>query len=214
MEQTMNFLTVIFGATVLFLSLTGRIESFVKILAFQGFLLFLMVAAELEDIRALDSVVLIIETLAVKTVLIPLFLMRLVRRNEIYREFEPTISLFNSLLIATLLTAFGLFAAWWSLGAAPGIKPLHFGISVSTLLVGLFIIMSRKKIITHVLGYVAIENGIFLLSLSVASTMPVVVELGMLLDLFLVVYLFGMFVARIRSTYDEIDIGTLTDLRD
>jgi hydrogenase-4 component E len=214
MTETINFLIVLFGVTVLLISLVSRIESFIKILSFQGFLLFLIVAAGLGEIRPLDFGVLFVETVAVKTVLIPLFLLRIVRHNEIYREVEPGISHFNSLLVATFLTAFGLFMAWWSLGAAQGIKPLHFGISVSTLLVGLFVIISRKKIITHVLGYVVIENGIFLLSLSVAATLPRVVEFGILLDLFLVVYIFGIFVNRIRSTYDEIDIGTLTDLRD
>lgn len=212
--EAINFLIVLFGVTVLLISLVSRIESFIKILAFQGFLLFLIVAAGLGEIHPLDFSVLFVETVAVKTVLIPLFLIRIIRRNEIYREVEPNISHFNSLLVATVLTAFGLFLAWWSLGAAQGIKSLHFGISISTLLVGLYIIVSRKKIITHVLGYVVIENGIFLLSLSVAGTMPRIVELGLLLDLFLVVYLFGIFVSRIRSTYDEIDIGTLTDLKD
>lgn len=214
MISVMNFLTVLFGITVLSLSLTSRIESFIKILAFQGILLFLMIAAGLNGIRLPDFSLLFFETVIVKTILIPLFLMRIIRRNEIYREFEPTMSLFNSLLVATALTAFGLLAAYWSIGTAEGIRPLHFGVSVSTLLVGLFIIVSRKKIITHVLGYIAIENGIFLLSLSVASTMPVVVELGMLLDLFLVVYLFGMFLNRIHSTYAEVDITALTDLHD
>ena len=214
MVLTLELLIILFGITILYVSVTSRIEAFIKILSFQGFLLFLIIAIDYKEINTIDFIIFFIETIIIKMILIPLFLMRVMHRNEIYREIEPYISNFYSLLIATLIFSFGFFVAYWSIQFSQSIKPLHFGISISTILIGLFIFMTRKKVITHVLSYVTIENGIFLLSLSIASKMPKIVELGILLDLFLVIFLLGLFINRIKTTYDEIDIDILSDLKD
>jgi len=203
-----------FGVTTLFISVSSRIEAFIKMLALQGILLFAIIAVDFQKIDLFDFSLLTIETVAVKTILIPIFLIRIMRKNEIFRVVEPYISNFYSLLISTLIFAFGFLIAYLSMDFAKGIKPLHFGTSISAILVGLFIFMTRKKIFTHVLGYVVIENGIFLLSLSIAEKMPLIVDLGILLDLFMLIFILGMFVNKIQTAYDETDIDKLTSLKD
>lgn len=173
-----------------------------------------MVVLEMDVNNILNFLFLSLETLGFKTLFMPIFLTKTVRKNEIYREVGPYRPHFFSLVLATLIFAFGFFVAYWSLTVSKDIKPLFFGISISTMITGLFIIISRKKVITHVIGYMTFENGIFLLSLSVAKEMPLIVNLGVLLDVFLGVFLFGMFITRIESIYEDGHIDLLSDLKD
>ncbi len=210
----MNFLIVAFGAAMLFAAGTSQIAAHIRILAFQGLVLFVMV---LLDIRSLDTasfMFLAIETFGFKTIIIPAFLRRTIRTNEIYRDAEPSISTLMSLIIATALFVLGFLMAFWANAAAEGIKPLYFGMSVSVMLISLFIILSRKMIITHIMGYMMMENGIFLLSLSVAQEMPLIVNMGVLLDVFAGIFLLAVLLNRIRGTYEDLHIDRLTDLKD
>lgn len=209
-----HFLIIFFGVTMLLVSTTSRIEAYIRALSAQGFFLFLIICMDYEKLSLATFSFLAAETLLFKAVLIPRFLMRIVRRNGMLREIEPYIPNFYSLVIASVFFAFGFYISYWSIGFAQGIKPLFFGISVSTMITSLFIIVSRKKIITHVMGYMMLENGIFLLSLSVAKEMPLIVNLGVLLDVFVGIFLLGLFVTRIQSSFDEIDVDALTSLKD
>ncbi|MBK9735812.1 MAG: hypothetical protein IPO92_12915 [Saprospiraceae bacterium] len=86
--------------------------------------------------------------------------------------------------------------------------------SLSTLFTGLYVIVTRRKIITHVLGYLIIENGVFILSLAVGNEMPLLVNLGILLDIFASVLLLGIFVNKIGDEMKDMDVGLLTSLKD
>ena len=74
--------------------------------------------------------------------------------------------------------------------------------------------MTRKKIITQVMGFMLMENGIFLLSMAAVKEMPFIVSLGVLLDVFMAVYLLGLLVNKIHDRYDEIHVDTLQKLKD
>lgn len=209
-----DILIVLLGTSMLYVFAVSRIEAYVKTLAVQGLLLFLLV---LVDVRKLDwwnIAFLSFETLFVKTCAIPYFLLMVIRRKEIGREVEPYITQFYSLLIASAIVVFGFVAAFWAATTNAGIKPLYFGVSIVLIVSSLFLIVNRKTIITHILCYMMLENGIFLLSLSVANELPLLVNLGVLLDLFIGVYLFVIFFNKIHEMYDGSHIDILTDLKD
>jgi len=209
-----DFLLVLFAATLLYVSMTSRLEAYIKVLFAQGLIMFCMTALESPDLLSFNFFFLALETLGFKTVVIPLILVKVVRRLGIRREVEPYTMNFHSLLIASVILIFGFLTAFLSLDPAQAIKPLHLGVSISTILTGLFIIMSRKKIITHILGFIILENGIFMLSLSIAREMPFIVNLGVLLDIFIGIFLLVVVLNRIHSTFEEVHIDTLTDLTD
>ncbi|HQF88303.1 MAG TPA: hypothetical protein PLN26_13830 [Acidobacteriota bacterium] len=209
-----NFLIVLFGVTMLYVAATSRIEAYVRMLVAQGLVLFLLVVADWQNFHLLNLLFLAVETLGFKAIIIPWFLRRVVRRNGVFRELEPYIPNFFSVVIASLIFAFGFVLAYGSLDFAQDIKPLYFGVSVSTMLTGLLVITTRKMLVTHVAGYMMLENGIFLLSLSMAREMPLLVNLGVLLDIFLGIFLLGLFATKIKSTFDESKIDALTHLRD
>ncbi len=209
-----NILIILLGTSILYIFAASRIESYVKALAFQGLALFFLVIFDLKEINWLNIAFLAIETLLVKTIIIPLFLLRVIRRNEIGREVEPYISQFYSMLIASGIFVLGFVAAFWSAKVGAGVKPLYFGVSIVLIIASLFLIVNRKRIITHILCYMILENGIFLLSLSVANEMPMLVNLGVLLDLFVGIYLFVIFFNKIQEMFDGNHIDILTELKD
>jgi hydrogenase-4 component E len=209
-----DILIVLLGTSMLYLFAAGRIEAFVKTLALQGLLLFLLVLADIRAVDWLNIAFLGVETLVVKAAVIPYLLLRVIRRNEIGREIEPYLSQFYSLLIGVAIFIAGFAVAFWSARAAVGIKPLYFGVSLALIIASLFLIITRKRIITHILCYMVLENGIFLLSLSVVSEMPMLVNVGVLLDLFVGVYLFVIFLNKIQEMFDGNHIDVLSELRD
>jgi hydrogenase-4 component E len=79
---------------------------------------------------------------------------------------------------------------------------------------GLFIIITRKKIVTHIMGYLVIENGVFILSLSAGNKMPMLVNTGITLDIFVSVLVLGVFVNRIGNTFEEMSVDNLNNLKD
>lgn len=209
-----DVLIILLGTSMLYVFAASRIEAYIKILALQGLLLFLLVVIDLHEINWLNIAFLILETLIVKTIVIPLFLLRVIRRNEIDREIDPSVPQFYSLMLASLIFIFGFVVAFWAARVEPGIRPLYFGVSIVLIIASLFLIVTRKRIITHILCYMMLENGIFLLSLSVANEMPMLVNLGVLLDLFVVIFLLVIFFNKIQSMYDGSHIDVLTQLKD
>ncbi len=209
-----DILIILLGTTMLYVFAVSRIEAYVKTLSVQGLLLFLLVIVDIREINWLNIAFLSLETLVIKAIVIPYFLLSVIRKNEIGREIEPYISQFYSLLIASAIFIFGFVAAFWSVKIGSDIKPLYFGISIVIIISSLFLIINRKKIITHILCYMMLENGIFLLSLSVANELPMLVNIGVLLDLFVGIYLFAIFFNKINEMYDGSHVDVLTELKD
>lgn len=209
-----DILITLLGTTMLYIFAVSRIEAYVKTLAVQGVLLFLIVIIDIQHIDWLNIVFLSLETLVVKAIVLPYFLLLAIRKNEINREIEQYLSQFYSLLIASAILIFGFFATFWAAKGQMGIKPLYFGMSLVLIISSLFLVVNRKTIITHILCYMILENGIFLLSLSVANELPLLVNLGVLLDLFIGVYLFVLFFNKIQEMYDGSHVDVLTELKD
>ena len=209
-----DILIILLGTSMLYVFAVSRIEAYVKTLALQGFLLFLLVIVDIQEINWFNIAFLSLETLVIKAIIIPYFLLTVIRKNEIAREVEPYITQFYSLIFASAIFIFGFVAAFWAAKTNAGIKPLYFGVSIMLIVSSLFLIINRKTIITHILCYMMLENGIFLLSLSVANELPLLVNLGVLLDLFVGIYLFVIFFNKIQEMYDGSHIDELTELKD
>ena len=207
-----TILLTVFAFTLFYIGIATRLVSYIKMLVFQGLLLFAITFIELKDLNWINLVLILLETIIFKTVAIPYFLSYLIKKNKIIREAEPYVSNFWSLLIIT-----GLFLLSFILsGVLDFDKPskIFVIVSFSTLLTGLYIIISRKKVITHVMGYLVLENGVFILSLAVGSHQPMLVNLGVLLDVFVSVLVFGIFINQIGNTFEEMNAENLSNLKD
>lgn len=207
-----NVFLIIFMISLLYLSIAHQLLTYIKILAMQGILLFGIAFIELNQINALNLAFVLLETIAFKAIVIPLFLNYVMNKNRITRDAEPFLPNFISLIIITCIII-GMFILSNAI-ADSKISKIYFVVALSTLFTGLYIIVTRKKIITHVMGYLVIENGVFILSLAVGNEMPVLVNLGILLDIFASVFLLGIFVNRIGDVLKDADVDHLRSLKD
>jgi hydrogenase-4 component E len=207
-----NVLLIIFIISLLYVSIANRIITYVRVLALQGFILFGVTFLQLKDIQTWNLVLILLETIVFKALAVPIFLGYLIRRNKITRETEPYLPHFISLIIITMIVVITVLLA-------NSIKDTHldkifFIVSLSTLFTGLYFIASRKKIITHVMGYLMIENGVFVLSLAVGNEMPNLVNLGIMLDVFASVLILGIFLNKIGDVFKDVDVDQLSNLKD
>lgn len=207
-----NVLLIIFTISLLYIGIAHRLLTYIKILSFQGVILFGIAFIDLTKMSFLNLSFILLETIVFKAVAIPLFLNYVINRNRLTRDSEPFLPNFISLIIITLIiiTTFILSNAI----ADSRISKIYFVVAISTLFTGLYIIVTRHKIITHVMGYLVIENGVFILSLAVGNEMPMLVNLGIMLDIFASVFLLGIFVNRIGDVLKDVDVDQLKNLKD
>jgi len=207
-----NILLVIFAISLIYMGIANRLSTCINILALQGMILFGVSLIELIQINTINLIFILFETIVFKTIAIPLFLKNVIEKNHIVREAEPFVPDFISIVIITCII-FGSFI-FSNLIDVVHLRKMFFIVALSALFTGLFIIISRKKVVTHIMGYLVIENGVFILSLSAGSTMPMLVNTGITLDIFVSVLVLGLFVNRIGNTFEEMNIDNLTNLKD
>ena len=207
-----NVLLIIFIISLLYVSIANRIITYVRVLALQGFILFGVTFLQLKDIQTWNLVLILLETIVFKAVAVPLFLSYLIKRNKISRETEPYLPHFISLIIITMIVVITVLLA--NSIQDTHLDKIFFIVSLSTLFTGLYFIASRKKIITHVMGYLMIENGVFVLSLAVGNEMPNLVNLGIMLDVFASVLILGIFLNKIGDVFKAADVDQLSNLKD
>jgi len=152
-------------------------------------------------------------TFAVKALLLPYLLSRAIREAAVRREIEPIIGFAASMLLGAVAVALAF-------SVAPRLPlpdlPTHVlvPVSLSTVVIGLLVLTTRKKALTQVVGYLILENGIYVFGLSQVERVPFLVEIGVLLDIFVGVFIMGIVVFHINREFDSLDSARLTELRD
>jgi hydrogenase-4 component E len=207
-----NVLLIIFIISLLYVSIANRLITYTRILALQGVILFGVTFLQLQRIETWNLVLIMLETIVFKAVAVPLFLGYLIKRNRITRESEPYLPHFISLIIVTSIVVITVLLAHSI--SDTNLDKIFFIVALSALFTGLYFIASRKKIITHVMGYLMIENGVFTLSLAVGNEMPNLVNLGIMLDVFASVLILGIFLNKIGDVFKDVDVDRLSNLRD
>lgn len=207
-----EILLITFTITLIYIGISNRLQGYIYMLAFQGILLFGVAFIELIEINVINLIFILLETIIFKTIAIPVFLNYVIKRNNIVRDAEPYLSNFFSVVIITAIII-GSFLLANTVGSEH-VRKIFFIVALSALFTGLFIITTRKKIITHVMGFLIIENGVFILSLAVGGEMPMLVNTGILLDIFIGVFLLGIFVNKIGDVMKEQDVDQLKRLKD
>lgn len=207
-----DILLIAFTISLLFLSIANRIYSYLNILIFQGILLFGITFLTLTEIDTVNLVLIMFETIVFKAIAVPWFMKYIINRNNITRAAEPYVPNFLSLIIVTLIIVATIILS----GTIKDINldKTFFVVALSNLFTGLYLIVSRKKIITHVIGYLVIENGVFILSLAVGNEMPALVNLGIMLDIFVSVLILGIFFNKIGDLIKDPDVNLLRNLKD
>jgi hydrogenase-4 component E len=152
-------------------------------------------------------------TIALKGLLIPWFLMRVIDRVGIHREIEPILNVPSSLLICLGLTVIGYRVSTSLADAADGAAHHVIGVALSMLLMGLFLMVTRRKALTQILALLTVENAVFLVALGATTGMPLIVELGISFDVIVAVLVLGILVHRIVDRFESMDVSRLSKLK-
>ncbi|HLG19985.1 MAG TPA: hydrogenase [Bdellovibrionota bacterium] len=200
----------------LYLLATSRMEACIRASALQGLLLavLLFLFASGGSGVGIHYGLIGIGTALVKGMLIPLLLRRALRVAKVRREVEPMVSLHVSVFLGVLLVVGGFWLGRTLVFPRPMPTTLLLPAAFSTLFIGFLILVSRKKAITQVVGYLVLENGVFLCGMGLVRDLPFVVELGILLDVLVGVFVMGIAVHHIAHEFDDIDVGLMVSLRE
>jgi hydrogenase-4 component E len=191
---------------------TSRLSTCIRALAVQGFLLGLLPLL-LAPQLSVHAAGLAIGTIAVKAVLLPWFLTWAIREAAVRREIEPSVGFIASLMLGALALILA-FAIAVRLPLPEQDQALLVPVSLSTLIIGFIILTTRRKALTQVVGYLMLENGIYLFGLTQAESVPFLLEVGVLLDVFVAVFIMGIVVFHINREFDSLDSARLTELKD
>jgi hydrogenase-4 component E len=213
MSAAVSPLLVIVLLLNFFLLGTSRVRATVNVSAAQGLLLgvlTLVVHGHL-DWRAL---IVAFGAIVLKAVVIPAMLFRAIRDVAIRREIEPLIGLVPTLLLGALGTGLSILFADTLPLAPEHVGSLLVPASLSTVLTGFLLLVTRSKAITQVVGYLILENGVFIMSLAFLDSIPFLVEAGVLLDLFVGIFVMGIIINHIHREFASIDTERLTALKE
>ena len=154
-------------------------------------------------------------TLILKVIAIPLLLERIVHRLVPQQPVKPAINVPSSLLIAAALVLAADYLTRSVLAAGHELELARnvLTVSLSVVLLGLLTMVTRKKALTQVLGFLTMENGLFLAGIAITAGMPMIVELGIFFDVLVAVVIMGVFLYRISETFDTINVEELTRLK-
>jgi hydrogenase-4 component E len=203
--------------TVLLLNLlvlgASRLRAVIGATALQGVCLGILAVTAHAEITV-EVVAIGVAAAAVKAIVIPRLLYKAMRDAAIVRDVEPLIGLIPSLVIGALGTVFSVIFAQ-TLPLTPGLQgSLILPSSFATVLTGCIVLTTRRKAITQVVGYLILENGIFIMGLALLDVLPFLVEIGVLLDLFVAIFVMGIIINHVSREFASTDAAELATLKD
>lgn len=195
---------------------TRKLKSAVWLNAFQaallGFMPIILSGGDLE----FHIVTMSVAILLVRGLVIPQVLLWSVRSAPVSLESKSILDQGSTMGIAALLVgiSFGIGINLPLPKAIPHFSDLLVPTAFATIILGLFMLVIRTQALMQVIGYLTIENGIYLFGLALVKETPVVVELGILLDVFVGVFVMGIVLFHISQAFEHLDTSELSQLRD
>jgi len=191
----------------------SRIMVLIQVVSFQGIVISIAPLFIHRDLSG-GNVFFCLLMLVIRGFVIPWLLVFVVRKINVRREIEPYIGYHASLAAGLLLMVFSIYISRrFDLPVREG-GPLALPTAITVMLTGLFLLMARRKAITMLIGYLMLENGIFLLGTSFSARSQHIVEFGILLDVLAGVMLMGIVLYNIQRAFDDIDTSLLRSLKD
>ncbi len=205
-------LVILYVITLVYLSITERFRNYASLMGFQGALLFVIALLRLHAIGLTDLLFIAVETLVFKAIIVPTILFAVIRRTKINRVRTSGTSQANSLLLSAAALAASAAITYYIADAT--IDMIFFGVALYALLSGLILIVLRSRIFSHLVGFLVIENGVFLFSTAIGVEMPFLINIAILLDILISVLMLGIFMTKIDDKIHADDADALTNVKD
>ena len=214
MTSSFDTIMVLLILTNLSLLGTSRLWSCIQILALQGLLLGTLPLTNTTELTMLRTMILAGGGMVLKAIVFPRLLKLTLIDANVQREVEPFVGYSISLMAGIAFLGFSFWLSSRLPLPAMISSRLVIPVALSTIMTGLFLIISRKKAVTQVLGYLVMENGIYAFGVAISAEAPTLVEMGVLLDAFVAVFIMGIIMFHINREFDHIDTDRLASLKD
>jgi len=212
--QILNLLAALFLLLAFAMLSQRRVVGLVDLLAMQGALLCaatLLLAWRTGETHLYVSALL---TLTLKVAFLPWLLHRLIRRLGVYWDSETLINIPSTMLLGLLIVIFSFGLAQPIAALASTATRNGIGIAVAVVLLSFLTMITRRKAMSQVVGFLSMENGLFFGAMSATYGMPMIVELGVALDVLVAMLVLGVFFFQIREQFDSLDLHHLESLRE
>ena len=211
-------LTDVMAALLLLISFAmvsqRRILRLIHLFALQGLVLSVNTFIVAMAIHQPDLYFSALLTLALKVIALPWLLHRLIDRLNIRWDVETLINIPTTMLVGILLVILSFNLALPISQLAGTITRSSLGIAMATVLLSFLMMITRRKAVPQVIGFLAMENGLFFAATAATYGMPMVVELGIALDVLVGILILGVFMFQIREQFDSLDIEHLEKLKE
>ena len=215
MRAYLDLVLVLVVLVDFFLLASSRPRTGIRAVAAQGVLLAILpVLLAGGGLHAVHVVALAAGALVVKAIVIPLLLTWAMRESSARRELTPIVGFASTLFLGALGAAVAFTWASDLPLPVPGKHPLLVPTAITTGWTGLLLLMTRRKAMTQVLGFLVLENGVFIFGQLLSDFMPVMVEAGVLLDLLAAVFVMGLVMFDLQRAFASLDTTRLSSLKD
>jgi hydrogenase-4 component E len=153
-------------------------------------------------------------TLTLKVFLLPYILYALIRKLNIRKEIESLVNIPRTMLIGIALVIFSYHLTAPITQLSRMVTRSTLAVALATVMLGLLMMVTRRHAVTQIIGFLAMENGLFFAATSATYGMPMVVELGVALDLLIAAFIFGIFFFHISTTFDSLDVERMARLKE
>jgi hydrogenase-4 component E len=212
--QLLNAIAALFLLLAFGMLSQRRVVTLVKLLAVQAALLCaatLLLAWRTGETHLYLSALL---TLLLKVLFLPWLLNRLIKRLGVYWDSEPLLAISGTMLIGLLLVIFSFGLAQPIVALASTATRSGIGIAIAVVLLSFLTMITRRKAMSQVVGFLSMENGLFFGAMSATYGMPMIVELGVALDVLVAMLVLGVFFFQLREQFDSLDLHHLESLRE
>ena len=204
-------LIILYVLTLIYLSIAERFRNHTTSLALQGVLLFGIALARMHAFHPVELSFIIVETLIFKGIVIPIILLRVIQKTQIKRIHSSS-SQFGALVMSIAALVASCTITYYM--ADNRTDMIFFGVALYALLSGLILIVMRKRIFAHLVGFLVIENGVFLFSMAIGVELPMLINLAIMLDILISILVLGMFLRRMDDDIHTDETDALTSIKD
>lgn len=204
-------LIILYVLTLIYLSIADRFRNHTSILTMQGILLFGIALARLHEFHPVEMSFIVVETLVFKAIVIPIILLHIIRKTKINRIHSSS-SQFGSLVMSITALIASCTITYYMADSRTDM--IFFGVALYALLSGLILIVMRKRIFAHLVGFLVIENGVFLFSMAIGVELPILINLAIMLDILISILILGMFLRRMDNDMHTDESDALTSIKD
>jgi hydrogenase-4 component E len=208
----LTLLYVLFGISLVYVAATEKFKHYIQVYTIQGVLLFGMAIFELKNFSFLNLFFILAETIIFKSIIVPYLLRKILNRTGIYNVHKRSLS--GSFTVMLMMAMLGISLVLAKVLSIPSVNEVYTVIAYFTLFTGLLLVSIRKLLFGHLVGFLIIENAVFLFSIAIGSDFPLLVNTGILLDIFIAVLVMSMFLTRIGHKMGGFEAETLSQLKD